>query len=213
MPSFFFKSAAFKERIFRTIQNPLEQLELDRHHNRDKVSEDLSVLSGLRKVTLYGWKINIFPLGLWELALEECTLMSDNFPEVRKFRCDYFTQTHDLDANGLKILEEASFGYVNLLNYHTLSHLKALTIDSSESIADVSCFRNIQKLSLSNCNNITDVSSLGSVQELNFSRCPDIRDVSAFCFRKSSEAQNLLLCKHSSRFSVRECELSSVGWL
>jgi hypothetical protein len=118
---------------------------------------------------------------LSELTLNECTIMSlDSFPEVRKFcfELDGNAAT-ELDANGLNILEEASFTHVNLLNYHALSGLKSLSIYASESITDVSCFRNIQTLSLSNCNNITDASSLGNVQELTFSRCPGIRDVSA----------------------------------
>jgi hypothetical protein len=176
----FYKSATFRERVLRRIQNPLEQLELT-FRTQDKLSEDLSLLSGIRKITLYGWKISTFPMTLSELTLNECTIMSlNNFPQVRKFCCEsYITNPSELDAIGLKILEEASFTHVNLLNYHALFGLKYLSIEASESIADVSCFRNIQKLSLSYCNNITDVSSLGNVQELTFSRCPGIRDVSA----------------------------------
>jgi hypothetical protein len=178
----FCKSAVFREILLRTIQNPLKQLELN-FHLQGKLSEDLSMLSGFRKIALFGWKISIFPVNISELDLNDCTLMSNNFPEVRKFRYESNVRNPfnlpDLDASRLRILDEASFGYVNLLNYEALSCLKSLSIYASESITDVSCFRNIQNLSLSHCNNITDVSSLGNVQELMFSSCPGIRDVSA----------------------------------
>jgi Leucine-rich repeat (LRR) protein len=176
----FQKSAEFRRKIFEMIRNPLDQLEL-RFHLSEEPPEQ-SVYEGVKRVKFFNGQLTNFPSVIGEIYFRNCRLVStpENFLEVRTF--SYFADGHsddEIDISCIRILEEATFDRVSLLNYQSLSHLQSLSISSTESVSDVSCFRNIPKLKFYDCHNITNVSCLENVRELELFYCSGITDVSA----------------------------------
>jgi Leucine-rich repeat (LRR) protein len=174
----FQKSSKFRERILQTIANPLLQLELN------FVSWNLNITpigvdGEFKSLNFQSSYINRFPVVSDELFLQECIVESfRSCPTVRKLTIQDVGST-TLDVSSLTIREAAEFSSMNLLNYHTLSHLKNISISCCDSIADVSCFQNVKKLRFHKCPNIIDVSCLSKVYELELSSCLGITDVSS----------------------------------
>jgi Leucine-rich repeat (LRR) protein len=176
----FQRSAEFRQKIFEMIRNPLEQLELRFHLSEEP--PERSLYEGVKRVKFFNGQLANFPSVIGEIYFRNCHLAvtPENFPEVRTF--SYFADgqsSDEIDTSCIRILEEATFDRVSLLNYQSLSNLQSLSISSTESVSDVSCFRNIPKLKFYACHSITDVSCLGNVRELELFYCSGITDVSA----------------------------------
>jgi hypothetical protein len=178
------RSSKFRERVSRTINDPVRQLEMV---HRIKNPSDLTLvdeqyLNGIGRIVLYSCKISSLSTGLTYLSLTNCVIDCKSFPVINTVHldsCDHFGKRHSIDVGLLNIVEEASFKSMKLMNYHALGHLKSLSIYYCESIIDVSCFRNIPTLLLAFCPNISDVSSLGRVHDLTLQGCPKVADVSS----------------------------------
>jgi hypothetical protein len=161
----------FRNRILPLIEVPSTQLELqiDSFH-KDFDSKLISKALSMNIGCIYVFRYNMTGDALPFPAV--C-------PNLSKFDVYGVLGSSLIDLSQLTILEEASFSSIKLLNYHTLSHLKSLSISNTTSITDVSCFRNISKLSFHQCHKITDVSGLGNVHDLRFTYCERITDISS----------------------------------
>jgi hypothetical protein len=185
----FRESESFRDRVLSVIRTPLEQLELHLISFFHTKNLDLTSFGQLKKIDVSRCQINNFPTALLEASFDHCTIASfNNFPPVRSFhldnKCEIFIEddnkhNDDLDVRCLKISEEASFIGVDLLSYHTLSHLKSISIAFTDSINDVSCFKSIRQLKFQSCPNITDVNSLQNAFRLELLFCQGITDVSS----------------------------------
>jgi hypothetical protein len=183
----FVKSSKFRERIYQMVDNPLQQIELFLYglayrSNSEPSLKNISV-PVVKKVTAKYCTITGFPLEVDTIDLVGCGLILEKeWPALRCLHIEndcFKPLLHSLDVQTLTVLEEAWFSKIDLLNYHALSHLHSLSISYTDSITDVSCFKNIKKLRLTSCPNITDVSSLGAVPDLELSYCSGITDVSS----------------------------------
>jgi hypothetical protein len=185
----FSQSREFRERISQTIQKPEEQLKLAFRFIRNSNLTNhlkLKFLGIQLKNTDPYLSIEVadFPKVVREIDFDGYHVTNiENCPPVRKFKYTDFQFPNpakiSTNVSSLRIIEEATFSYINLLNYHTLSHLQSLSISYTNSIADVSCFKSIKKLGFIECPNITDESSLRDVRDLQLSRCQGVTDVSA----------------------------------
>jgi hypothetical protein len=185
----FSQSREFRERISQTIQKPEEQLKLaflfiiDSNFKYHLKLKFLGIHSkGADSYLSIG--VADFPKVVREIHFDGYHVTNiKNCPPVRNFKYTDFQFSGpakiSINAGSLHIIEEATFSYINLLNYHTLAHLQSLSISNTNSITDVSCFKNIKKLKFLECPNITDVSSLRDVQDLQLCRCQGVTDVSA----------------------------------
>jgi hypothetical protein len=166
-------SSKFRERIGQIIADPLTQLEL---HISSHVCNILKRVDRGSLFKTFG------PVTPGSIHFEYCKLISlTSFPPMSKisFRCCKIEDNDKrLDVACLKILEEASFISMDLENYQLLSHLKSLSISCTDSITDVSCFRNVPKLKLYSCPKVSDVSSLENVVDLSLSYCDGCTNVS-----------------------------------
>jgi hypothetical protein len=162
----FNSSSSFRNRICGSFGNPLEQLEL--HYFFPQIDLQLPLF------TRFANGISGIYFTYGEVSNISCC------PKMGKLYC--LRKSGDrtiVAARSLQIIEEAHFDNVDLLDYHSLSHLKSVSVISMNSITDVSCFKNVNKLSFRLCNGTTDVSCLGEIQELKFLCCNEITDVSS----------------------------------
>jgi hypothetical protein len=200
----FSRSSKFRERICGLVENAQEQLVLNFKRELNAELVQLNGCNGVSEIVANYCTFHAlpcFPLDYLSLKYCEIQEIKPNQSAVRRFNCfgSRLEGLTEIDVNKLNILEEASFYNMELMDYQKLAHLRSLSISLSNSITDVSCFKNIPKLSLdgcanvvdvsslcnvgelalTNCNGITDVSSLGRVYNLDLSGCENIRDVSA----------------------------------
>jgi hypothetical protein len=186
----YLKSSQFRERILRTIINPLEQLELRCNFPTIPlpfVSPEIKLitLNNLGRINIVAageYYIDNFPVHLNELTLQNCEIINpENCPPLRSIHLDKckLNGKKKIDVSLFSILEEASFNGMMIYNYQSLAHLKILCIENNDMISDVSCFSAVKKLKFTFCPRITDVSSLGNVYSLDLWCCDGIRDVSS----------------------------------
>jgi hypothetical protein len=201
----FKKNSRFREMVLQGVVDPSEQLELQFHFPSQQFENvgDLGSFGNVRTINAEQCRITCFPSVFQELSLIECELETvANLPPLRTVHiasCHLPPYGEEIDLSDMTISERASFVHMGLENYHTLSHLKWVSISYCSSITDVSCFsacetlfftncheitdvsplRNVRTLEVSNCEGITDVSSLGKVYDLNLEKCENITDVSA----------------------------------
>jgi Leucine-rich repeat (LRR) protein len=166
----FIELEQFRDRILPLIEVPSTQLELqiDSFHkdfDSKLISKAVSMNIGCIYVLRYNMSLDALPFPT------VC-------PSLSKLLVYGVLGYSVIDLSQLTVLEEASFSNIKLLHYHTLSHLKSVSISSS-SITDVSCFKNVPKLSFHQCHMITNVSSLENVHDLRFSYCDRIKSVSS----------------------------------
>jgi hypothetical protein len=171
----FFTSPQFRERIYKSVENSLEQLEL---HVNDSLYPFLEFCA---QNTIH----NIVNNGLLivfstEDRYEVFTITETTGPSIRKFHLRHqIGNDAFVDLTDYENLEEASFTKLRLVNCHRLSYLKSITISCPVSFTDVSCFHYVPKVHFHYCNQITDVSSLKNVRELELKCCARITDVSS----------------------------------
>jgi hypothetical protein len=166
-------SSKFRERIDQIIADPHTQLEL---HISSHVCNILKRVDLRYLLKLSG------PVIPGSIHFEHCKLINmASCPPMSKFSCHgcKVEETGKLfDVASVRILEEASFIAMDLENYHLLSHLKSVSISCTDSITDVSCFRNVPKLKLSSCQKISNISSLENVVDLSLSFCGGLVNIS-----------------------------------
>jgi hypothetical protein len=174
----------FRERIFRSLENPAKQLELHYHHYnivRGKRAIDLGNVKGLKKLMITNCDISNFPYVSEEICVDSCkTNKHSQSPPTRRFTArgsGFFIEGSII--SWVKLTEEVFFTNLNQ-NYPWFAHLQgSISISDSPLITDVSCFKNVKSLHFYNCSNITDVSNLGNVYELSLQHCIGVTDVSA----------------------------------
>jgi hypothetical protein len=146
---------------------------------------NLNDCKGVREIAATSCTFHALPcfrLGYLSLAYCKIQEIKQSQSAVRRLNCwlSRLEGLIEIDVSKLNILEEASFYRMELMNYQNLGHLRSLSISLSNSITDVSYFKNISKLSLHWCVSVTDVSGLCNVHELSLKNCNGITDVSSF---------------------------------
>jgi hypothetical protein len=207
-PEQFYASAEFREKIFRLVENPGAQVQLEELSATLEI--DFQVLNNLKKITVGGISeaskvvpriVDVEEIVLYEFPIEDLSFWSRaksvTFNPAEDIRMKSF------DLAPLQHIEKGVFPIPYCVNYHLLAGLKSLTFSGCESIKDVSCFKDIPVLALNNCPGITDVSSLGNVHKLDLSGCQNIVDVSPL---KRVHILNLSMC-----LSVKD--LSALEWV
>jgi hypothetical protein len=166
-------SSKFRERIGQIVADPHNQLELHISSHTCNVFKRVDLGSLFKRFGA------VVP---GSIHFEYCKLINlTSFPPMSKisFRCCRIEGNDKrLDVARLGILEEASFISMDPENYHLLSHLKSVSISCTDSITDVSCFRNVPTLKLSSCQKVSDVSSLENVVDLSLSFCAGLANIS-----------------------------------
>jgi hypothetical protein len=179
----YLRSTKFKERILSLIASPVDQLEL--RFKFTKLQKGIAdILNGVNIVIADNCSVEGYPSAVNELILNQCSLsqLPPKDLSVNKFTmkdCNICSEKNVIDVSCLNILEVASFSVMQLQNYQFLAHLKSLTIEFTNSVTDVSCFKDISKLKFNQCPYITEVSSLANVHELELLSCDGIADVSS----------------------------------
>jgi hypothetical protein len=202
-------SSQFRARILRTIVDPLHQLELcispwkytDYFHKL----ETAKGMNELKSLVITDCKVTPLPFKMEEMFLHNCSVADlERFPPLKKLSLSYCTTGDDytavVDAASLQgISDEASFNCMDLENYRVLAHLKSISVGNTDSIFDVSCFRNLQKVHFQSCPNIIDVSGLKNVHDLSLIDCDGVIDVSSL-----GKVHHLVLseCKNVSDVSA-----------
>jgi hypothetical protein len=213
----YLNSSRFRERILQTIVDPLEQLELRCNFPDFRISPGITpvnskFLGSIHKIAANQYRIADFPAHLTELSLRTCVLNPEDCPPLRTIQLDMCAVNgkNEIDVSRFQILEEASFTRMKIRNYHTLAHLKSVSIENDDSIVDVSCFRGVKKLRFNFCRNITDVSSLGNVHHLNLGHCDGITDVSSLGTIKDL---TLISCDNVTDVSaLGNVPVLNIGW-
>jgi hypothetical protein len=181
----FKKNSRFREMVLQGVVDPSEQLDLQFHFSSQQfeIVGDLGSFGNVRKISAEQCRITNFPSVFQELSLIECELETvANLPPLRYVHiasCSLPQYSEEIDLSDMTILEWASFVHMDLENYHTLSHLKWVSISYCSSITDVSCFSACESLFFTNCNEITDVSPLQNVRTLELSDCDGVAEVSS----------------------------------
>jgi hypothetical protein len=188
----FYTSAEYREKIFRSVENPGAQVQLGfayQNWNRGKGVEpikiDFQIFNNLKRIEIGGISdpsiiipriIEVEEVDLYEFPIEEISYWS-KAKSVTFEPADHLRES-SFDFTPLQHIEKGVFHIHYCANYHLLANLKSLSISGCESITDVSCFKNIPILTLLDCSGITDVSRLGNVYRLDLSGCLNIVDVS-----------------------------------
>jgi hypothetical protein len=188
----FISSSQFRKRILRTIVDPLHQLELRFLPKNEidcfqRLETVAGLMEGFKSLIVSNSKMVHLPFVLEEISLTGCSIADlERFPPLKKLSLSYCTTGTEEDGSTtvnaalLKgISEEVSFWCMDLENYEVLSHVKSICIALTDSVSDVSFFRNLEKVHFQSCPNIVDVSSLENIRELKLIDCNGITNVSS----------------------------------
>jgi hypothetical protein len=114
-------------------------------------------------------------------------------------RCHYYNYGEILDFSPLATVNELSILYCNSFtnkNAYQIASVPIITIDSCNTLTDVSMFRNCSKLRLVFCEGIQNVQDLGNVEDLSIENCINISSLKGL---GESSNQKKISLSNSSR--------------
>jgi hypothetical protein len=176
----FMASAAFRERVLKTILDPRQQLSLtlvrpEVIQRLDRNFYDLSNLSRIHSISLSDCSIKKFsPLEEVEhLSLDNC-MTTDLTPFANVKRLHYLSRQRDAttDLSCLENVEEVMISCGKISHYENLKNAKKLEFIGVTELYDVSCFAEAYSVRFFYCPNITSLHRLGNLHSLSINDCP-----------------------------------------
>jgi hypothetical protein len=153
--------------------NMTRRIEVERSPSQDSDKEN-SVIYNIPKVAVRS------PFGTKTSSSSSCLPVIQWKSKKVTLRCHYYNYGEILDFSPLATVDELCILYCNSFtnkNASQIASVPKITIDSCNTLTDVSMFHNCSKLRLVFCEGIQNVSTLGNIKDLSIENCVNISSI------------------------------------